>query len=189
MKFCAVVFLVYLAIATDAIKRKKVCKQILGKLSDLEVLIKKKQGCCTVGKVFVPLQSRIVRMTLETQVWIKCFSLNFLGNWTTPLRLVLPEKNINNAKTYFRHRANGFEGRIHLTRYASNFAQRTSYFFLVLVNTSRNTVNTYFSVTFGLQLLLDEKHVYGARQRFFEGESSEVQILINGPFQSISPAN
>ena len=129
MKFCAVVFLVYLAIATDAIKRKKVCKQIIGKLSDLEVLIKKKQGCCTVGKVFVPLQSRIVRMTLETQVWIKCFSLNFLGTWTTPLRLVLPEKNINNAKTYFRHRANGFEGRIHLTRYASNFAQRTSYFF------------------------------------------------------------
>ena len=61
--------------------------------------------------------------------------------------------------------------------------------FLVLVNTFRNTVNTYFSVTFGLQLLLDEKHVYGARQRFFEGESSEVQILINGPFQSISPAN
>ena len=59
MKFCAVVFLVYLAIAIDASKRKKVCKQIMGKLSDLEVLIKKKQGCCGVGRVFVPLQSRI----------------------------------------------------------------------------------------------------------------------------------
>ena len=51
MKFCAVIFFVYLAIDADASKRKKVCKQIMGKLSDLEDLIKKKQDCCTVGKV------------------------------------------------------------------------------------------------------------------------------------------
>ena len=51
MKFCAVVFLVYLAICADASERKKNCKQILGKLSDLEDLIKKKQNCCRVGKV------------------------------------------------------------------------------------------------------------------------------------------
>ena len=57
MKFCAVVFLVYLAIATDAIKRKKVCKQIIDKLSDLEVLIKKKQDCCLVGRVRRSFQS------------------------------------------------------------------------------------------------------------------------------------
>ena len=67
MKFCAVVFLVYLAIATDASKRKKVCKQIMGKLSDLEVLIKKNQGCCRVDTVFVPLQSQIkILRTIST---------------------------------------------------------------------------------------------------------------------------
>ena len=67
MKFCTVVFLVYLAIATDASKRKKVCKQIMGKLSDLEVLIKKKQGCCRVDTLFVPLQSRIkILRTIST---------------------------------------------------------------------------------------------------------------------------
>ena len=67
MKFCTVVFLVYLAIATDASKRKKVCKQIMGKLSDLEVLIKKKQGCCRVNTLFVPLQSRIkILRTIST---------------------------------------------------------------------------------------------------------------------------
>ena len=49
MKFCAVIFL--LAIGADANKRKKVCKQIIGKLSDLEDLSKKKKECCTVGKV------------------------------------------------------------------------------------------------------------------------------------------
>ena len=51
MKFCVVIFLVYLAINADVSKRKKVCKQIIGKLSDLEDLIKKKQDCSTVGKV------------------------------------------------------------------------------------------------------------------------------------------
>ena len=67
MKFCAVVFLVYLAIATNASKRKKVCKQMMGKLSNLEVLIKKKQGCCRVSRVFVPLQSRIkILRTIST---------------------------------------------------------------------------------------------------------------------------
>lgn len=35
MKFCAVVFLVYLAIGADASERKKNCKQILDKFSDL----------------------------------------------------------------------------------------------------------------------------------------------------------
>ena len=49
MKFCAVVFLVYLAIGADASKRKKVCKQIMGKFPYLEDLIIKKQNCCTVG--------------------------------------------------------------------------------------------------------------------------------------------
>lgn len=52
MKFCAVMFLVYLPIDADARKRKKNCKQIMGKLSDLKDLIKKKQDCCTVGKVY-----------------------------------------------------------------------------------------------------------------------------------------
>ena len=189
MKFCAVVFLVYLAIATDAIKRKKVCKQIIGKLSDLEVLIKKKQGCCTVGKVFVPLQSRIVRMTLETQVWIKCFSLNFLVNWNTSLRLVLPEKKYKQCQNILSPSRKRYWRTHPLDKICLKVRSKDIVRKLVLVNTSRNTVNTYFSVTFGLQLLLDEKHVYGARQRFFEGESSEVQILINGPFQSISPAN
>ena len=42
MKICAVIFLVYLAINADASKRKKVCKQLMGKLSDLEDLIIKK---------------------------------------------------------------------------------------------------------------------------------------------------
>ena len=51
MKFWAVLSLVYLAIGADASKRKKVCKQMMGKLSDLEDLIKKKQDYCTVGKV------------------------------------------------------------------------------------------------------------------------------------------
>ena len=37
------------------------------------------------------------------------------------------------------------------------------------VNTSRNTFNTYFSDTFGPQLLLDQKHVSRARQRFCRG--------------------
>ena len=41
MKFCVVIFLVYLAINADVSKRKKVCKQIIGKLSDLEDLIKR----------------------------------------------------------------------------------------------------------------------------------------------------
>ena len=50
MKFCAVVLLVYLAIGADASERKKNYKQIMGKLSDLEVLIKKKQDCM-VGRV------------------------------------------------------------------------------------------------------------------------------------------
>ena len=49
MKFCAVVFLVYLAICADVSERKKNFKQILGKLSDLEDLIKKKQNCCRVS--------------------------------------------------------------------------------------------------------------------------------------------
>ena len=35
MKFCAVVFLVYLAIGADASERKENCKQILDKFSDL----------------------------------------------------------------------------------------------------------------------------------------------------------
>ena len=35
MKFCAVVFLVYLAIGADASERKKNWKQILDKFSDL----------------------------------------------------------------------------------------------------------------------------------------------------------
>ena len=52
MKFCAVMFLVYLPIDADARKRKKNCKQIMDKLSDLKELIKKKQDCCTVGKVY-----------------------------------------------------------------------------------------------------------------------------------------
>ena len=42
MKICAVIFLYYLAFDADANKRKKVCKQIMGKLSDLEDLIIKK---------------------------------------------------------------------------------------------------------------------------------------------------
>ena len=32
---------------------------------------------------------------------MKCFSWNFLGNWTISLRLVLPEKKYKHAKTYF----------------------------------------------------------------------------------------
>ena len=39
MKICAVIFLYYLAIDADANKGKKVCKEIMGKLSDLEDLI------------------------------------------------------------------------------------------------------------------------------------------------------
>ena len=42
MKICAVIFLYYLAIDADANKGKKVCKEIMGKLSDLEDLIIKK---------------------------------------------------------------------------------------------------------------------------------------------------
>ena len=42
MKICAVIFLYYLAIDADADKRKKVCKEIMGKLSDLKDLIIKK---------------------------------------------------------------------------------------------------------------------------------------------------
>ena len=42
MKICAVIFLYYLAFDADANKRKKVCKEIMGKLSDLEDLIIKK---------------------------------------------------------------------------------------------------------------------------------------------------
>ena len=45
--------MVYLAIGADASKRKRVCKQMMGKLSDLEDLIKKKQDYCTVGLVSV----------------------------------------------------------------------------------------------------------------------------------------
>ena len=33
------------------------CKRIMGKLSDLEVLIKKKQDCCLVGRVRRSFQS------------------------------------------------------------------------------------------------------------------------------------
>ena len=33
------------------------CKRIIGKLSDLEVLIKKKQDCCLVGRVRRSFQS------------------------------------------------------------------------------------------------------------------------------------
>ena len=51
VEFCAAIFLVYLAIDADTSKRKKVCKQIMDKLSDLEDLIKKKQDSYTVGKV------------------------------------------------------------------------------------------------------------------------------------------
>ena len=36
-------------------------------------------------------------------------------------------------------------------------------------NTSRNTVNTYLSDTFGLRLLLNQKHVYGALRRSCRG--------------------
>ena len=51
MKFCEVVFLVYLAIGAVASKRKKVCKQIMDKLSDLEDLLKKETGLLYRGKV------------------------------------------------------------------------------------------------------------------------------------------
>ena len=49
-KFCALIFLVYLTIGADAGK-KKFCRQIMDKLSDLEDLIKKKQDCCKPGKI------------------------------------------------------------------------------------------------------------------------------------------
>ena len=42
MEICAVIFLYYLAIDADTNKKKKVCKQIMGKFSDLEDLIKKR---------------------------------------------------------------------------------------------------------------------------------------------------
>lgn len=47
MKYCALIFLVFLAIGADAVKRNKLCRKILKKLSNLEDLIKKKQDCCT----------------------------------------------------------------------------------------------------------------------------------------------
>ena len=40
---------------------------------------------------------------------------------------------------------------------------------LVSVNAFRSTVNTYVSDIFGPWLLLDQKHLYGARQRFCRG--------------------
>ena len=40
---------------------------------------------------------------------------------------------------------------------------------LVSVNALRSTVNTYLSDIFGPWLLLDQKHLYGARQRFCRG--------------------
>ena len=67
MKICAVIFLYYLAIDADANERKKVCKEIMGKLSDLKDLIIKKQDCYTVGKV-----QKIVSM-----VYIKFFIMTF----------------------------------------------------------------------------------------------------------------
>lgn len=51
MKYCALIFLVFLAIGADAVKRNKLCRKILKKLSNLEDLIKKKQDCCTPGTV------------------------------------------------------------------------------------------------------------------------------------------
>ena len=42
MKICTVIFLYYLAIDADVNKRKKVCKEIMAKLSDLKDLIIKK---------------------------------------------------------------------------------------------------------------------------------------------------
>ena len=47
---------------------------------------------------------------------------------------------------------------------------------LVSVNTSRNTVNTYFSDKFGLQLLLDQNHVFETRQRFCKGNRKKFQF-------------
>ena len=43
MKFCAIIFTVYLVICADSGKRKKVCEQRMSKVSDLEDLIIKKQ--------------------------------------------------------------------------------------------------------------------------------------------------
>ena len=72
MKFCAVVFLAYLAIGADASKRKKVCKQIMGKLPDLEDLIIKKQNCCTVGTLYT-LKCTLCAFQLK---WVLSFTLN-----------------------------------------------------------------------------------------------------------------
>ena len=52
MKLCALIFLVYLAIGAVAGKKKKLCSQILDKLSDLEDLINKKQDCCVPRKMY-----------------------------------------------------------------------------------------------------------------------------------------
>ena len=74
MKFCALIFLVYLAIGAVAGKKNKLCSKILDKLSDLEDLINKKQDCCVPGKVkkivSVLFLRSPLRRSVDSEFWL-----------------------------------------------------------------------------------------------------------------------
>ena len=79
------------------------------------------------------------------------------------------EKYQQSRKSVDRYHANQFQRTQPFDQICLKVRSKDVVRKLVSVNAFRSTVNTYLSDIFGPWLLLDQKHLYGARQRFCRG--------------------